>query len=385
MLETKTFTSATSSPSIRWTASITLSWTRSATSRRTAVESTVRKTSRWILRSPSSTTRTPRCAVSRLIQSPKWRALASSRPMTPSSSRAAIPAMLAITSLATRTLPGGAAWSMTSDSLNVVPRTGVHPDAVALVDEQRDLHAGACLQAGGLGRARDGVAAHARLGLRDLEIDGQRQLDPDHGVLVAQHADRVALLQEGQHVLQLGAADRHLVVRARVHEVVEVALAVEVRRLPLLDPHGLELLAAAEALLEDGAVADVPQLGLDDGARAGQLDVLHRENAQQLAVHLEGGSHSEVVRLDQPAPTPLPNPRPRAPPWPDPSLSTIPDPTARLPRLDLPGGRRFSAGGRGPLPTRRPPGPRRRPRPGPAPAAAPSRPCRCGSSCRVGW
>src|SRR5262249_38796791 len=71
MLETKTLTSATSRPSIRWTASMTLSCTLSATSRRTASASTVRNTSRWILCSASRTTRTPRCAVSRLIQSPK--------------------------------------------------------------------------------------------------------------------------------------------------------------------------------------------------------------------------------------------------------------------------------------------------------------------------
>lgn len=107
MLDTNTLTSATLRPSMRSTASTTLSCTRSATSRRMAVAVTVRNTSRWILRWGSSTTRTPRCAVSRLIQSPKCLALASSRPETPSISRAAIDAMLAMTSLATRTLPGG--------------------------------------------------------------------------------------------------------------------------------------------------------------------------------------------------------------------------------------------------------------------------------------
>src|SRR5215472_14282894 len=203
MLETKTFTSATSSASIRLTTSITLSCTRSATSRSIDVASTVRKTSRWICRSVSSSTRTPRCAVSRLIQSPKCRAPASSSAATPSTSRAAMPAMLAITSLATRTLPAGSACSITSmilEPLDVVAGAGVDADAVALVHEQRDLHRRARLDARRLGRARDRVAADAGLRLRDLQVDRQRQLHADHRVLVPKQADHAAGLQERQDV-----------------------------------------------------------------------------------------------------------------------------------------------------------------------------------------
>src|SRR5712691_5336084 len=104
-LETKTFTSPTSRPSIRSVASTTLAWTAAAASASFASESTVMKTSRWIERSPSMCTRTPRCAAWRRTQSPKWRAAASSIPSTPSTSQAARAAMLAITSLATRTAP----------------------------------------------------------------------------------------------------------------------------------------------------------------------------------------------------------------------------------------------------------------------------------------
>src|SRR5947209_5162572 len=308
MLETKTFTSATSSASIRCTTSITLSWTRSATSRRTDVASTVRKTSRWIFRSGSSSTRTPRWAVSRLIQSPKCRALASSSAVTPSTSRAAMPAMLAMTSLATRTLPAGSACSITwiLEPLDVVAGAGVHADPVSLVHEQRDGHGGSRLDPGGFRRARDRVAAHAGLCLGDLEVHGQRQLDADHRVLVPEQGDGAARLQEREHVLDLPARQRGLLVRRGVHEVVEVALVVQVAGLRLLDPDSLELLAAAKALLEDRPVPDVAQLGLDDGAGAGELDVLDGHDAEQLAVHLEGRAHSEVIRLDQPG-TPLPS------------------------------------------------------------------------------
>jgi len=86
-------------------ASTTFDCTDAATSASFASESTVMNTSRWIDRSPSMCTRTPRCAAWRRTQSPKWRAAASSISSTPSTSHAARAAMLAITSLATRTAP----------------------------------------------------------------------------------------------------------------------------------------------------------------------------------------------------------------------------------------------------------------------------------------
>src|SRR5438445_602335 len=50
-------------------------------------------------------------------------------------------------------------------------------DAIARVHEERDLHDGARLECRRLGDVRDGVALHARLSLRDSELDGGRELD----------------------------------------------------------------------------------------------------------------------------------------------------------------------------------------------------------------
>jgi len=77
---------------------------------------------------------------------------------------------------------------------------------------------------------------------------------------------------------------------------VEVAIVVEVGRAGLLDPDNLVLVARAEALLEDPTVEDVAQLRLDHGAGAGHLDVLDRDDAHQLAVHVEGRADPEVTR-----------------------------------------------------------------------------------------
>src|SRR5207247_8479001 len=106
-------------------------------------------------------------------------------PATPSISQAAIAAMLAITSFATRTTPAGASDSTCPTigmlhPLDVGPGPGVDLHHVSLVHEQRDLDAGAGLQPGRLGGTRDRVAPQARVGLLDGQADGDRQLDSDH-------------------------------------------------------------------------------------------------------------------------------------------------------------------------------------------------------------
>src|SRR5216684_3953080 len=162
MLETKTLTSPTSSPSIRSVASTTFPCTALATSASFASESTVMKTSRWMDRSASTCTRTPRWAVWRRTQSPKCRAAASSMPETPSISHAASAAMLAMTSLATRTEPNDPLLPIQGDAtawrhcpaclgaLHVGLASRVYSDQIARLDEQRHLDHSARFELGRL-------------------------------------------------------------------------------------------------------------------------------------------------------------------------------------------------------------------------------------------
>src|SRR5215813_354414 len=156
--------------------------------------------------------------------------------------------MLAMTSLATRTLPAGAACSIdamlaaalegrpadvsvacfTRNPLDVVAGAGVHPYPVARVYEEWDLGGGPGLEPSRLGGAGDGVTTHAGLGRSYCEVHSHRQLDADHRVLVPEHAHGIALLEEREHVSNLRAIERNLIVGRRVHEVVEVSLAIEV-------------------------------------------------------------------------------------------------------------------------------------------------------------
>src|SRR2546430_5702542 len=77
-----------------------------------------------------------------------------------------------------------------------------------------------------------------------------------------------------------------------------VAVGVRVRRFGVVDANRAVLVPAAEALLEDRAGQHVAQLGLDHSAGAGQLDVLHAHDGQQLPVHLEHGPVPKVVGRD---------------------------------------------------------------------------------------
>src|SRR5579859_5209034 len=258
-------------------------------------------TSRWIERSASTCTRTPRWAVWRLTQSPKCRAAASSMPATPSTSHAARAAMLAMTSLATRTAPRVAASPIPRSlrPLYVGMSSSVDPDQIAALDEQRNLDLGPGLERGGLGGARNRVALEAWVCRDDAELDDDGQLDADQAIVVAEQVGLATFLQKWKHVLEHVIVDGDLVVRLRVHEVVMASVRVQVRAVMAVDADGPELVAAAEALLEDRAGQNVAQLGLDDGAGARELDVLDADDGQQAAVHLEHGPVAEVIRADQ--------------------------------------------------------------------------------------
>src|ERR1700694_437862 len=148
-------------------------------------------------RSASTCTRPPRCAVCRRTQSPKWRAAVSSMPATPSTSHAASAAMLAMTSLATRTLPrepftaiqavypegpGASPWL---GPFHVGAGAGVDPYQIAWLDEKGDLDLCPGFERGRLGRPRYGVALEPRIGVHHLELHVDRQLNANELVLIA--------------------------------------------------------------------------------------------------------------------------------------------------------------------------------------------------------
>src|SRR5579859_569722 len=102
-------------------------------------------------------------------------------PATPSTSHAASAAMLAMTSLATRTAPRVAVSPIPGSlrPFHVAVGAGVHADHVPTLDEERNLDGGASVELRRLGRAGDGVALEPGVGGLHLELDNDRQLDAD--------------------------------------------------------------------------------------------------------------------------------------------------------------------------------------------------------------
>src|SRR2546430_13511050 len=109
---------------------------------------------------------------------------------TPSTSQAANAAMLAITSLATRTAPSepfslitGRCYACSrSRALDVRLVAGVDSDHVARLDEQRHLDRGASFELGGFGCAGKRVSLEARVRRNNFDIHVDRELHADHAV-----------------------------------------------------------------------------------------------------------------------------------------------------------------------------------------------------------
>ncbi len=160
-------------------------------------------------------------------------------------------------------------------------------------------------QRGGLGAAGRRVAAHARGGLDDRQLDRIRQLDGDHLVVDHQRLDPLHVFGHERHlVAQLVERQRELVERCRVHEVERVRIAVKVLDRPALEARLVERIGPAVRLLDPGLGLQVARLDLVERGRAAgrrglNLDLLdHVRRAVDLddhpALEVLGGNHGDA-------------------------------------------------------------------------------------------
>src|SRR4051794_21285855 len=181
------------------------------------------------------------------------------------------------------------------DATEVTTVARVDLDLLALGDEQRHLDGGAGLESGRLVAAGGTVALNAWLRVGDRQLDRDRELDVEHGVLVPSHGRRHVLEQ-----IVLRAGDRlaghvDLVVGLAVHEDVVGAVLVEVLHLALVDDSDIDLGAGVEGAVDDLAGQQVLELGADERATLARLDVLELDDVPQHAVEVEGHAVLQVV------------------------------------------------------------------------------------------
>jgi hypothetical protein len=145
---------------------------------------------------------------------------------------------------------------------------------------------------------------HGGRGVDDLQDDRVRQLDRDDGPVEEHRADAAeAFLEIAAAAREIVVAERELLVRLRVHEVIPAVVLVEELDGPELDVRLVELVAAAEGLVEDLAGLEVPHLDLGERARAARRRRLHVhvEDHERFAVDLDADAALEVAGRDHDA------------------------------------------------------------------------------------
>src|SRR5436190_8169034 len=106
------------------------------------------------------------------------------------------------------------------------------------------------------------------------------------------------LLEEEPILPDHRGADRDLVVGLGVHEVVDVAIVVQVLDLALLDPRARPARAGLEGALDDVAATHVLELHAHLGGAARHLDVGPVEDLHQLTVELDDHAFLDVPGVD---------------------------------------------------------------------------------------
>src|SRR5688572_13791624 len=182
----------------------------------------------WALTRPGISTAPGRLTRSRGAYSARACSRGSSARMRPSSttrawSSSTSPAGSTGTIQPASTTSAQARWAPAAagllDAADVLTGPGVDADDFFLADEQRHAHGGAGLELGRLAAAARGVAAHARIGLDDLELDEVRRLHRDRRAVPQRHHAGFLALEVVLRVADAGRVGLHLLERLGLHEV----------------------------------------------------------------------------------------------------------------------------------------------------------------------
>src|SRR5712692_2399496 len=184
-----------------------------------------------------------------------------------------------------------------SDAGLVFAGLGIDSNLVALVDEGGDLNHQAGLEGRGLHLRTGGSPFDAGHGFLHDQIDGRRQLDSHRLDVVELDADQHLCDEVVLRVAERFGGDVDLVVGRRIHEVVVVAVVVEILHLALVERRALNVLFRAELLVGEGARANVPHAHLDVRALVAGREVVQLENPEQVVPDLDQIPLPESSRL----------------------------------------------------------------------------------------
>ena len=182
-----------------------------------------------------------------------------------------------------------------SSSFEILSGSGVDADNIALVDEERNLDLGSGLDGRRLGRTGRGIAADAGLGSGNLKSNEHGRLDGKYVSVVGSDLAHVVLLHELEVCGELVGVERKLLEGLHVHEVVEIAVVVEILHLAAVDARVLEFVGGVEGRFGDRTGDHVLELGANECCTLARLNVLEFDDLHDLSVHVEGYTVFEIA------------------------------------------------------------------------------------------
>ena len=180
-------------------------------------------------------------------------------------------------------------------ALQILAGSGVNTNHVALVDEERHTDHSTGLQSRVLGGTGSGITAHAGFTIRDLKLYEHRGLYCEYLILVGVDLAGHFFLDKLQAVTDDVFSKRNLLKGLGVHEVIQIAVVVEILHFLPVDTCILILIGGGEGLFHNGTGDDVAQLGTNERCTLTRLYVLEFDDLHNLTVHIERDTVFEIA------------------------------------------------------------------------------------------
>ncbi len=178
---------------------------------------------------------------------------------------------------------------------DVLTGAGIHANHLALVDEQRHAHHGAGFQLGWLLPAGGRIAADARIGFHDGQLNVRRRRDQQRFVVPQRDdADR-AVLQPLRAISHRGLARRVLLEAFRIHEMPEIPVAVEELHVDIDHVGPFSRVTGLEGALDHPPALEVADFHAIEGLSLARLDELILHDGIGVAVQQNLQSRAEFI------------------------------------------------------------------------------------------
>jgi hypothetical protein len=130
------------------------------------------------------------------------------------------------------------------------------------------------------------------------EIDGGRQLNADGFALVKFYVDFELGHQVLDTVAENVAREVHLLEGLGIHEIVVLAVVVQIFHLLLIQRGAFHAVLGREPMLGHGAAAQAAHFNLHEAAQVAGSAVLHFEDGVEFLVELDYHARTELSRSD---------------------------------------------------------------------------------------